>query len=178
MSQIIFLHGASSSGKSTIARALQRALPQPFWHVSVDHLRDSGVIPMERFRSGEFDWQVARPALFEGFHRSLAAYADAGNDLIIEHILDTEGWPEKLHDLLRQHDVLFVAVHCSIPLLRERERQRGDRSVGRAEKDQSTIHAGRVYDLELNSEDGVKANVTAILKALHSGVRRSEFSQT
>lgn len=175
MSQIIFLHGASSSGKSTIARALQCQLSHPFWHVSIDHLRDAGMIPMERFRNGDFDWQATRPAVFEGFHRSLAAYADAGNNLIIEHILDTEGWAERLHDLLRPHDVLFVAVHCSTPLLRERERQRGDRPMGSAEKDQTTIHEGRLYDLELNSEDGAEANVAVILAALNSGVRRSEF---
>ncbi|WP_319533257.1 hypothetical protein [uncultured Cohaesibacter sp.] len=68
--QILFLHGASSSGKSTLARALQDALPVPFWHISIDHLRDSGVLPSHRFKSGEFDWKAARPRFFDGYHQS------------------------------------------------------------------------------------------------------------
>ncbi len=44
MSHIIFLHGASSSGKSTIAKELQSRIEVPFWHISIDHLRDSGVL--------------------------------------------------------------------------------------------------------------------------------------
>lgn len=50
MSHIIFLHGASSSGKSTIARSLQAKIEKPFWHISIDHLRDSGVLPSARFQ--------------------------------------------------------------------------------------------------------------------------------
>ena len=177
-SQIIFLHGASSSGKSTIARALQARIEKPFWHISIDHLRDSGVLPLERFRTGEFDWSKSREAFFDGFHASLAAYADAGNDLILEHILDGEGWGDTLRSLLAPHDIFFVAVHCPLPLLLARETERGDRPAGSARRDFETIHVGRKYDLELNSEDGLDANVDAILAAWRSGKRSSEFSRS
>ncbi|NVO58173.1 AAA family ATPase [Rhodobacteraceae bacterium B1Z28] len=178
MSQIIFLHGASSSGKSMIARALQHRIDEPFWHVSIDHLRDAGVLPLIRYRRGDFDWQSDRAKIFDGFHKSLAAYATAGNNLILEHILDTPRWAEELQVLFRPHDVLFVAVQCPVAVLVERERDRGDRPQGSAERDQATIHLDRRYDLEVNSVDDVDANVRAILQAWHSGLRRSEFSQT
>lgn len=45
MADIIFLHGAASSGKSTIARALQKRIEKPFWHISIDHLRDAWRAP-------------------------------------------------------------------------------------------------------------------------------------
>ena len=138
VAQVIFLHGASSSGKSTIAKALQARIEKPFWHISIDHLRDSGVLPMNRFRSGEFAWADARQAFFDGFHASLAAYSDAGNNLILEHILDTNGWLEKLCNLLERHDVFFVAVHCPLEVLIEREKRRGDRPVGSAKRDFET----------------------------------------
>ena len=35
---IIYLNGPSSAGKSTIARALQERLPEPYLHVSIDAL--------------------------------------------------------------------------------------------------------------------------------------------
>lgn len=175
MANVIFLHGASSSGKSTIARALQARIEAPFWHISIDHLRDGGVLPTERFRNGDFAWADARRAFFDGFHASLAAYADAGNNLILEHILDTEGWLERLRELLQRHDVLFVAVHCPLDVLVEREKRRGDRPVGSAKRDFETVHANKFYDLELDTGDGVEANVDRILAAWRSAERSSSF---
>ena len=140
MSQIIFLHGASSSGKTTLARTLQREAEVPFWHISIDHLRDSGVLPMQRFHDNDFDWSEERAKLFAGFHASLAAYADAGNNLIIEHILDTSGWAETLKRGLLNHDVLFVAVHCPTDTLcrkRSRARQPPDRDRCKGSGDHS-----------------------------------------
>ncbi|BCP53540.1 hypothetical protein K32_21570 [Kaistia sp. 32K] len=176
MAQIIFIHGASSSGKSTLARALQDRIESPFWHISIDHLRDSGVLPTRRFRSGEFRWSAARAAFFDGFHRSLKAYADAGNDLILEHILDTDGWLERLAGLFAEHDVFFVGIHCPLELLIEREAARGDRPIGSARQDYETIHVGKTYDLELSSTDGTDANVETLLASWRSGHRASSFS--
>ncbi|HEY9212596.1 MAG TPA: chloramphenicol phosphotransferase [Ancylobacter sp.] len=176
MAQIIFLHGASSSGKSTIARALQARIEKPFWHISIDHLRDAGVLPTERFRSGEFPWGDARKAFFDGFHGSLGAYADAGNDLILEHILDTDGWLETLSSLLSAHDVFFVAVHCPLNVLIERETERGDRPLGSAKRDFETIHRGKFYDIELNTGDPLDDNVERILTAWRSKNRSSSFA--
>ncbi|WP_050604994.1 chloramphenicol phosphotransferase CPT family protein [Ruegeria sp. 6PALISEP08] len=178
MSHIIFLHGASSSGKSTTARALQQRIELPFWHISIDHLRESGVLPLTRYRNKEFDWRADRSAVFDGFHQSLAGYAAAGNNLIVEHILDTPGWVEDLHRLLRPFDVLFVAVHCPVAELNARERLRGDRPIGSAAQDHSEIHAGRVYDMEINSTVGVEFNVQTILQVWRSNLRQSEFTRS
>ncbi|MDK4732221.1 AAA family ATPase [Rhizobium sp. CNPSo 3490] len=175
MAQVIFLHGASSSGKSTIAKTLQERIEKPFWHISIDHLRDAGVLPTARFRNGDFRWADSRAAFFHGFHGSLKAYADAGNNLILEHILDTDGWLETLSDLLANHDVFFVAVHCPLRLLIERETARGDRPVGSAQRDYETIHVGKTYDIELQSTDGADVNVERLLCAWRSGRRSSSF---
>ncbi len=176
MSHIIFLHGASSSGKSTIARALQARIEAPFWHISIDHLRDSGVLPLARFNSGEFDWRAQRSAFFDGFHRSLGAYADAGNNLILEHILDTEGWFDVLQRLFSAHDVFFVGVHCPLEVLQAREARRGDRPAGSAQRDFETIHAERRYDLELDGEADPDVNVERLLAVWRAGVRSSDFA--
>lgn len=176
MAHVIFLHGASSSGKTTLARLVQQKIERPFWHVSLDHLRDNGVIPYQQYKSGAFDWSADRAAIFKGFHRSIAAYADAGNNLILDHILDTPGWAGELREILKTHDVLFVALHCSVPVLAARERARGDRREGSAAQDQASIHLGRRYDLELNAEDHVEHNVQAILDAWRDQKRCSEFS--
>ena len=165
---IIFLHGASSSGKSTLARAVQARIERPFWHISIDHLRDSGVLPLERVKAGDFKWRDMRVPFFAGYHASLAAYASAGNSLIVEHILDTPGWQGELAELFRPFDVLFVALHCPVEELQRREFSRGDRPVGSAEKDALTIHEGRVYDVELQTGDGVEENAERVMAAWRS----------
>lgn len=165
MAGVIFLHGASSSGKSTLARALQAKLPEPFWHYSIDHLRDSGVLPSARIEAGEFAWSDMRAKFFDGFHRSVAVFADAGNNLILEHILDTPGWRGQFVDLLRGHDVLFVGLHVPLDELNRREAARGNRPSGSAEADFHAIHRGLRYDLELDTGRSVAENTDLVLGA-------------
>lgn len=176
-SHIIFLHGASSSGKSTLARALQSALPLPFWHISIDHLRDSGVLPLARYKSGEFDWSEGKERFFNGYHASLAAYAQAGNHLILEHILDREGWFEGLVQRFAPFRVFFIGLHCPADELVARERARGDRPIGSALQDFHNIHSGLSYDLELNSLDGVEKNVQRILDTWQGQTGPTIFQQ-
>ena len=49
--RIILLNGASSSGKSTLARELQAELDTPFLYLSSDQLVDGGAIPGRRDES-------------------------------------------------------------------------------------------------------------------------------
>ena len=175
MARIILLNGPSSSGKTTIAKALQAKLDAPFLHLSIDHLRDADVLPMSRFQSGDFAWSHHRAAIFDGFHGALAAFADAGNDLIVEHILDEPRWIARLTSAFANHDVLFVGVHAKRTNLIAREKQRGDRELGSAARDDKIVHQGRHYDLDIQSEDGVEANVIRIMAAMEK-TRNSDFS--
>lgn len=175
--KIILLHGASSSGKSTIARGVQATIDEPFWHISIDHLRDSGVLPSARIRNGDFNWGDMRPQFFDGFHKSLAAYAHAGNNLIVEHILDTDGWLSDLAILFAPFDIFFVGVHCSLPELIRRETARGNRQTGSAEHDYRTIHRGLRYDLEIQSELKLEENIEQLISAWKSRKSPSVFAQ-
>ena len=96
-------------------------------HLSFDHLRESNALPMERIRSGELDWAIMRPAVFDGFHLCLPALARVGNNIIIDHIIENERWMSDLLRLLSPYEVFFVGVHCPLPELERRERQRADR---------------------------------------------------
>ena len=75
--KVILLNGASSSGKSSIVRAVQARIREPFWHVSFDKLREADVLPLARVRAGDFTWADMRETVFGGLHRSLPAYAGA-----------------------------------------------------------------------------------------------------
>ncbi|GAB5437069.1 chloramphenicol phosphotransferase CPT family protein [Falsiruegeria mediterranea] len=175
MAQVILLNGASSSGKSTLARAVQAKADPPFWHISLDHLRDGGILPMDRFRSGDLDWKAHRARVFDGLHAMASAAADADNNLIFYHILEEQVWIDTLKTSLAGHDVLFVGVYCDLDVLNTRERERGDRPIGSAALDHALIHVGRTYDIKVDGTAPVQTNVDAILKGLNGGRRISEL---
>ena len=56
LGRIIFLNGAAAAGKSTLAKAVQATLDEPFLHISSDQLVDAGVLPQRRDDVGPFDW--------------------------------------------------------------------------------------------------------------------------
>ena len=173
--KIILLNGASSSGKSTLAAALQASLDDAFWHYSIDHLLGAGILPRKRIDSGEFPWTRLRPAFFEGFHRSIRGLAESGNNLIVEHIVETQEWKDRLVDLLAPFDMFFVGVHCPLPELERREKQRGDRRGGEARQDYETTHAFCQYDYEVNTMQEAAANVASVLAAWHKRIGPSAF---
>lgn len=145
---IILLNGASSAGKTTLAQALQRRLPLPFWHYSIDQLKAARILPQARIDSGEFPWGAQREPFFEGFHNSIRAFAIAGNHLIVEHIVETQTWMDRLLKLLEGVDVFFVGLHCPLEELERREIQRGDRRIGEARADFEVTHRFGRYDFE------------------------------
>jgi chloramphenicol 3-O phosphotransferase len=175
--RIILIDGASSSGKSSIARAVRASIEAPFWRYSIDHLREAGVLPLDRYRSGEFDWLADREAFFDGFHRSIAAFAEAGANLIVEHIVETPAWMERLAGLLSAHDVFFVGVHCSLEELEARERARGDRRIGDARRDFALAHEGRLYDVEIDGAIPPEANAARLITAWRARRRPSAFER-
>ena len=170
--KIIFVNGASSSGKSTLCAALQAVLPEPFWHFSIDHIRDAGILPMERIRHGDFNWQEMRPAFFDGFHRCLPALAGAGNNLVVEYVVETEAVFHDILHLLRPFDVFFVGVHCPLDELERREAARGDRRIGSARQDYETTHQFITYDVEVFSENALTGNVAALIAAWERRTKR------
>ncbi len=163
--KVIFLNGASSSGKSTLARGLQAALDEPFWHFSIDHLIAANTLPKDRIDSGEFPWRDLRPYFFDGFHRCLPALAVAGNNLIVEHIVESEAWMHRLVILLNQIDVFFVGLHCPLLELERREIERGNRRIGEARADFETTHTFCKYDFEVLSTLPLDKNVNAVIAA-------------
>jgi chloramphenicol 3-O phosphotransferase len=170
--RVVILNGASSSGKSTLAKALQRALDEPFLHVSSDQFVASGMLPERREHHGPFAWwEEMRPRFFDGFHRCLPALAGAGNDLIVEHVIEFAAWRSSLVRLLGGFDVFLVGVHCDLAEIDRRERERGDRRIGegRSHVEVDGIHTFGPYDHEVDTSAGVSAPVVeAVLDAWRS----------
>lgn len=150
---IIFLNGTSSSGKTTIARALQERLPDPYMHVSVDGFL---CLYPERYwnptcREDAMVLAGLVPLAVSGFHRAVAALAEAGNRVIVDHVLQEEGWLEECVERWAGLDVLFVGIRCPVEVAERREAERGDREAGTARYQHDRVHAHGVYDVEVDT---------------------------
>jgi chloramphenicol 3-O phosphotransferase len=172
---IILLNGASSAGKSSIALKLQQQLDEPFLHVGLDHFLS--MLPSRYFgrepglndpANEGFRWNVKRNGqerwveitagpighqLARGAHRAIAGLASAGNHLIVDEVLLYQEWLIDYLGLLQGVSVLFVGVHCPLPILeqRERKRERGYRMIGQARGQYELVHRHRLYDLVVDT---------------------------
>jgi len=143
---IIFLNGTSSSGKTSIAKALQEILDEPYLHFCIDTFL--WMLP-DRYLSQEALPAVG-PRAISGMHHCIAASASIGNNIIVDHVLEGKQWLKECVRLLTGFPVLFVGVRCPLEELERRERER-NRQRGLARYQFDLVHAHGVYDLEIDA---------------------------
>lgn len=189
---VIFLNGPSSVGKTSIARALQDRLSEPYLHMALDTFLS--MFPA-RFAqtSGSSDETPSAPdrdptlaiyltpvakRLISGYHHAAAACALTGNHLIIDHVLLERQWLEECVALLAPVSVFFVGIHCPLAQLEARERARGDRTAGLARAQLACVHTHQIYDLELDTSlAGAQACATRIVQAMQHPPMPSAFQR-
>ncbi|MCL2603650.1 MAG: chloramphenicol phosphotransferase CPT family protein [Defluviitaleaceae bacterium] len=158
--KIIFLNGTGSTGKSTLAKTLQSRLDEPFYHLSVDGI--FGIWPEKFIRlNPEKTVSIALTAL----NHTIKTYSDRGINVIADYVfLEGDGkdytatgmGSDNMGEcvfLLHEHEVLFVHVTCPLDELRRREKGRGDRPIGNAEKMLSQLCPKDTYDITVDTFD-------------------------
>jgi Chloramphenicol 3-O-phosphotransferase len=171
MTKIIYLNGPSSSGKTTLAHALQDALAEPYLLVGIDKIIDfmpgkinswKEGVPSEGFswekgtdptghlvyhiRSGPFAKRIVRTL------KDIALLLASQNyNLIIDDVafgaIEVDEWKQ----VLKRYKVLYVGVVTPLEILEQRERARGDRFVGSARGQYFKVHENVAYDLEIDT---------------------------
>ena len=173
MPTVVVLNGTSSSGKTTIARALQEISPRLFLNFSIDNILStlpaSSLARIER--SADIS-DIPLKQLVRGFYACVRALLDNGHDLIIDHAVAAQYHLEALRTAISGHDALLVGVYCDAATLRERERARGDRRIGMAEEQLARVHSLLEYDLTIDSAKVAAADAAReILRALGTSPR-------
>lgn len=115
-----------------------------------------------------FSWNILRPRFFDGFHRSIAAFADSGAYLLVEHIVERPDWLSDLVRLLSPFKVHYVGVMCPMEEMERRERARGDRRIGEGRSHiEDGIHTWSGYDTVIDTagftpEENARKVISAI----------------
>ncbi|TAK12387.1 MAG: chloramphenicol phosphotransferase [Anaerolineae bacterium] len=179
---ILILNGASSSGKTSLVKALQKTLDAPYLDAGLD--RFLWMLPPRYLDRPLWDEVLGLATqagdvgnrLVRGMHRSIAALATAGNNVVADHVLVEPAWLADCATLFAGMRAYLIGVHCPLDVLEERERSRKDRTLGQAKAQYDIVHRGAVYDIELDTHTlSPEACAEFIKEKLDRGLRPMAF---
>jgi chloramphenicol 3-O phosphotransferase len=178
--RVVLLHGTSSAGKTTVARAVQRLSDEPwvllgidaFWNAIDERWMEHGPSARDGFLWEDDARIVPGPVgqrLATGMRAAVSAFARAGNDVLVDDVFIDPEWLDGWRTQLEGLELLLVGVLAPLPVLEERERVRRNRIVGEARAQVDVVHRGVDYDLTVDtSRQSPEECARAILEALTS----------
>jgi len=156
----LVLNGASSSGKTTLAHAFLKAAPD-YHYLAVDtHLQLLMEAYQQKYVPILAENTEIKPHLIGyllhgfvlSFHDLIRTYLQAGQNVIVDHVLQEPEWRDDLLQKLAAYPVRFVGVFCGLETLEKRERLRRDREIGLARVQFKRVHQGMDYALQIETD--------------------------
>ena len=145
--QVILLNGPSSSGKSTLSKALQTWILQ-------ERGEDYGIISIDDFMKLATDETIYEDDVFEineDMCRAAAEILKQSPGVIIDHVITSARIYRQLMDLLTEFQIRTVHVTCPLEILLQREQARGNRCIGSAEASYTYLYPQDGYDLTVDN---------------------------
>ena len=145
--KVIILNGVSSSGKTTLAKAIQNAFDELYIRLSIDDF-----VSMMPVKTVENELGNAFYTSQTILLQTIKTLSDAGTNVVVDNVMLTyfetlKQYVECLHD----YPVLLVKVICPIHELRRRETVRGDRTVGQGEEQINDLEPQDCYDISIDT---------------------------
>ncbi len=171
---VIILNGASSSGKSSLAKAMQHVgSEKKFLTLGLDTFIKMMPYGMLGFgdlakQGFSFEYEKTEPnpsikimaggfakKLLLGISKTSRVLAELGFNVIIDEVILEKDTMKNYISELAEQEVFFVKVTCDLKLLQEREVLRGNRSWGLAYYQYHNMHdADFLYDITIDTSSG------------------------
>lgn len=153
------LNGGSSSGKSSLARALQELLPGTWLTFGVDTFiealpgrGDSPRSGISYDASGAVVLSEEFARLEDAWYSGVRAMSRSGAHIILDEVLLAGGAGQRrLESAFGAQTLTWVGVHCDPEVAASREAARGDRVPGMARRQATRVHLGVSYDVEVDT---------------------------
>lgn len=182
--QIIYINGPSSSGKTTLAKGLQQELDEPFLHIGID--RVIGMMPekLNNWVGGPaplgFSWKesiddTGHPIseiqtgpfarkMVQTFIEIVVTMAKMGHYIIIDDVSFGKSQVDLWREALKEYKVLWIGIQAPLRVLEAREKERSNRIFGSARAQYFQVHKDVVYDLALDSSEGLLETMVKRIK--------------
>jgi len=158
--KVIVLNGVSSSGKTTLAKAMQEAFDEPYIRLSVDDFINMMPEKLIETDLGNTVYTIQTILL-----QTIKMLSDAGTNVIVDNIMLTYFQTLKQYvSLLHDYPVLLVKVDCPLHELRRRETERGDRAIGQGERQINDLEPQNLYDITVNTFSSTTAECIDLIK--------------
>ncbi len=169
---IVLLNGCSSSGKTSIVRAMQHLNQKAFFRVGLDTFiymmprsffgsgphSAEGFLQKESTKNGYPSIETINgywgEKIVQTIPQTVRFLHEKGFDLIVDEVIlgsaSMQYYLDELKDLADQ--TFFVKIFCELEILKEREVLRGDRRLGIANWQFDIVHhPSFVYDFEVDT---------------------------
>lgn len=169
--QIIYLNGPSSSGKTTLAQALQQELDPPFLRIGIDQVIGMMPAKINNWEGGPaplgFSWKPAvdetghpvheiqagpfAQKITHSFKEIVLTLVRDNHYLIVDDVAFGKAEVDLWRDALKEFNVLWVGIKPPLSVLETREKERGNRMHGSARAQFFKVHQDVSYDLEFDT---------------------------
>jgi len=163
--KIILLNGVSSAGKSSVAKAIQDAAKEHFYHIcndqfiklEVEMLSAKFVAKAGEHGAYSYEFMAESCVLMYHFAKTMV---NLGINVIFETMLcDIEGFTEKynmtnldiFHDILKDIDIFMVELFCPLDECSRRNVERGDRGANQSAQQQALMHKNIRFDFSVDT---------------------------
>ncbi len=171
MAKVIFLNGMSSSGKTSIVKAIQHISPIPFLHFGVDTIID--MMPSRwlsynenakdgcYFQSYKNEYGKAISChsgaygekVFSMGMKIIKTILDCNIHLIIDEVIWKQDTMNEYFTILNEYQTVYVRIKCSRQSAQEREILRRNRAIGLANDQFDKVESLIIkYHLEVNTD--------------------------
>lgn len=144
---VILLNGPSSSGKSTLAKALQE-------RIATQTQERFAIISIDDFMKISTEETIYEDDVFEisgDMCDSALQSLQSAAGVIIDHVITSERIFSQLLDKLGAYPICQVHVTCPLATLLQREQMRHNRCIGSAEASYTYLFPQDGYDLTVDT---------------------------
>lgn len=182
--QIIYLNGPSSSGKTTLAKALQKEFDSPFIHIGID--RVIGMMP-EKLNNWEgqpaplgFSWKESidktghlvyeiqsgpfARKMVQTLIEIVLTMARMDHYIIIDDVSFGKCQVDVWKDALKDYKVIWIGLNAPLDILEAREKERGNRMQGSARAQYFQVHKDANYDQEFDTSKNSLEMIVSTIK--------------
>lgn len=145
--KIILLNGPSSSGKSTLAAALQALMKDK-------NSEEYDIISIDDFLKMKTNEVIYEDDVFEINAKLCEKSIEVlrlKQGIIIDHVITSERIFKQLIESLKAYDIYLIHVTCPLQELKKREEGRKNRCLGSAEASYEYLFPKEGYDLTVNT---------------------------
>ena len=147
MKQIILLNGPSSSGKSTLSKALQRLIKER-------RNESYRIVSIDDYMKLSTEETIYEDDVFDISGDMCTGALEAlqtSPGVIIDHVITSERIYHQLTAMLGQYPICSVHVMCPLDILLQRECARKNRCLGSAESSYTYLYPKDEYDLSVDT---------------------------